>query len=259
MARGLAALDGAGHLDRAAEQQQLLGERGLAGVGVRDDRERPPPTDLGSLIVHGGGCAQAGGAAACAQRELQHRGILAAADGLVVAAPHADLLEAERQVQADRGGVGGPHLEEGLGHAGRRGPLEEVSSMRRPTPRQRHRLVDAQVEDVRLTGAHAHDAIADDTGRSTRDHAADVADAQAVAKDALAPGKLVGARARSRRPRRRPSSLIGRISNLGGRSKQFRRGGHRLRRCFRAVVWNTLRANFRSSHALRLSAGVRSR
>ena len=29
----------AGEMDRAAEQQQLLGQRGLAGVGVRDDRE----------------------------------------------------------------------------------------------------------------------------------------------------------------------------------------------------------------------------
>jgi hypothetical protein len=29
----------AGKTDRAAEQQKLLGERGLAGVGMRDDRE----------------------------------------------------------------------------------------------------------------------------------------------------------------------------------------------------------------------------
>jgi len=35
----LARLDRAGHLDRAAEQQQLLGQRGLAGVGVGNDRE----------------------------------------------------------------------------------------------------------------------------------------------------------------------------------------------------------------------------
>ena len=39
MARGLATLDGACHLDRTAEQQQFLGERGLARVGVRDDRK----------------------------------------------------------------------------------------------------------------------------------------------------------------------------------------------------------------------------
>ena len=35
----------AGKLDRAAEQQQLLGQRGLAGVGVRDDGERAPAGD----------------------------------------------------------------------------------------------------------------------------------------------------------------------------------------------------------------------
>ena len=40
VARALARLDGAGHLDRAAEQQQLLGQRRLARVRVRDDRER---------------------------------------------------------------------------------------------------------------------------------------------------------------------------------------------------------------------------
>ena len=37
VARRLAALDGAGELDRAAEQQQLLGQRGLAGVRVGND------------------------------------------------------------------------------------------------------------------------------------------------------------------------------------------------------------------------------
>jgi hypothetical protein len=35
----LASLDRAGHLDGAAEQQQLLGKSGLAGVGMRDDGE----------------------------------------------------------------------------------------------------------------------------------------------------------------------------------------------------------------------------
>jgi serine/threonine protein kinase len=39
VAGGLAALDRAGHLDRAAEQQQLFGQRGLAGVGVGNDGE----------------------------------------------------------------------------------------------------------------------------------------------------------------------------------------------------------------------------
>ena len=40
-------LDLAGEIDGAAEQQQLLGQRGLAGVGVRDDREGAPALDLG--------------------------------------------------------------------------------------------------------------------------------------------------------------------------------------------------------------------
>ena len=39
--------DLAGHLDRAAEEQELLGQRGLAGVGVRDDREGAAAGDLG--------------------------------------------------------------------------------------------------------------------------------------------------------------------------------------------------------------------
>ena len=43
----LAAADGAGQLDRAGVEQQLLGERRLAGVGVRDDRERAAPAHLG--------------------------------------------------------------------------------------------------------------------------------------------------------------------------------------------------------------------
>ena len=38
--------DLARHLDRPAEQQELLGERGLAGVGVRDDRKGPTPPNF---------------------------------------------------------------------------------------------------------------------------------------------------------------------------------------------------------------------
>ena len=46
MARALARLDGAGELDRAAEQQQLLGQRRLARVRVGDDREGAAPRDI---------------------------------------------------------------------------------------------------------------------------------------------------------------------------------------------------------------------
>ena len=52
MARRLAALDGAGHGDGAAKQQQLLGQGGLAGIRVRDDREGPSPTDFGIELGH---------------------------------------------------------------------------------------------------------------------------------------------------------------------------------------------------------------
>jgi hypothetical protein len=41
-----ARLDRAGQVDGAAVEQQLLRQRRLAGVGVRDDRERPPPRRL---------------------------------------------------------------------------------------------------------------------------------------------------------------------------------------------------------------------
>ena len=42
----------AGELDGAAEQQQLFGQRRLAGVGVRDDREGAPARD-GVRVRHG--------------------------------------------------------------------------------------------------------------------------------------------------------------------------------------------------------------
>ncbi len=50
---GVAArLDRAGELDRAAKQQQLLGQRRFPGVGVRDDRERPPPRHVVGKGAH---------------------------------------------------------------------------------------------------------------------------------------------------------------------------------------------------------------
>ena len=47
MALRLPAADGAGQLDRAGVEQQLLGQRRLAGVGVRDDREGAAAADFG--------------------------------------------------------------------------------------------------------------------------------------------------------------------------------------------------------------------
>ena len=46
MAIGFLPLYRAGHLDQLAEQQQLLGNGGLAGVRVRDDGQHPPALDL---------------------------------------------------------------------------------------------------------------------------------------------------------------------------------------------------------------------
>ena len=54
-AAGAAALDGAGLVDRVRVEQELLGERRLARVRVRDDRERPPACGLGRHRAHGRG------------------------------------------------------------------------------------------------------------------------------------------------------------------------------------------------------------
>ena len=51
----LAPANRAGELNRAGIQQQLLRQRGLAGVGVRDDGERPPPRHFAVEIRGGGG------------------------------------------------------------------------------------------------------------------------------------------------------------------------------------------------------------
>src|SRR5690606_12266597 len=50
--RSLARLHAAGDLDRAGEEEQLLGEGGLAGVGVRDDREGTAPGNLRFEVLH---------------------------------------------------------------------------------------------------------------------------------------------------------------------------------------------------------------
>ncbi len=79
MARRLASLDRAGHLDRAAEQQQLLGQRGLAGVRVRDDREAAAAVDFvvrrhvwhraGRAIVAGSSASVEGVQGSCRARD----------------------------------------------------------------------------------------------------------------------------------------------------------------------------------------------
>ncbi len=103
-----AALDGTRHLDRAAEQQQLLGQRGLARVGVRNDRERSPF----QVLVHGEALRKS--ARGVLQSRGQDHGVFAAILGLVVSRANADLLEPDGGVQTQRDRVRRPHLEKHL-------------------------------------------------------------------------------------------------------------------------------------------------
>ncbi len=57
----LASAHGARQLDRAGVQQQFLGQRRLAGVGVRDDRERPAAGDFARKGIGLAGRLGAGG------------------------------------------------------------------------------------------------------------------------------------------------------------------------------------------------------
>jgi hypothetical protein len=46
------ALTSPASLDRPAQQQQFLGQRGLAGIRMRNDRKRPPARQLVARITH---------------------------------------------------------------------------------------------------------------------------------------------------------------------------------------------------------------
>src|SRR6185437_8909579 len=104
-----------------------------------------------SSVMDGSSERVAGGAAS-AQGESQHRGILPAADRLVVAAPHA----------------------------GGRAALQQVSQHAPPEPATAVSVGYAKVQHVRLTGADAHDSVSDDLTLQ-REHAAHISDPQAVA------------------------------------------------------------------------------
>src|SRR5690242_10563164 len=135
--------------------------------------------------------ARSGGSVA-AQRTPENGGILATVGRLIVAAPHAYLLEAERKIQPDRRHVGRSDLEKGVGHAGSGGALDECAEQPSADSAATVALGDTQVEDVRLARAEAHHSIGHHL-TADRDHAAHVADPQTVAEDALAPGELVRA------------------------------------------------------------------
>jgi hypothetical protein len=61
-------LDLARQLDRAAKQQQFLGQCGLAGVRMRNDRKGPPAQNLVAKITHQPVSIIARGAASSAER-----------------------------------------------------------------------------------------------------------------------------------------------------------------------------------------------
>src|SRR4051812_7049009 len=96
------------------------------------------------------------------QHELQHGGIFPPTDRLVIAAANADLLESHRLIQAYRGGVRRPHFEEGFAHAGCPGPVYQIVEDATADAAAAEVRIDAQIEDVRLTGADAHHPVADD-------------------------------------------------------------------------------------------------
>src|SRR5438477_9038776 len=135
-------------------------------------------------------CGSSGrGGVGGAQRKLEHGGILATAHGLIVAAPAADLLEAHRQVQTDRCGVGGPYLEKRGSHAGGGRALDQGAEQALAHAAAAERLAHAQIEDVRLARTDTHDSVTQQSP-AQRHHAAHVPHAQAVAEDPLAPGEL---------------------------------------------------------------------
>ena len=230
MARRLAALDGAGQLDRAAEQQQLFRERGLARVGMRDDGKRAP-----SRRFPAAGRSQSGISSdrpTCRSRlgrkcELQHDGVFAPIRGLVVPATNADLFEAEALIEPDGGQIARPHFEEGLLDARVAARSSRSSSSRRPKPTRAEFIPHADIEDMRLARPQAHDAVADDLPRQI-ERAAGVAHAQAVTKDVLAPRKRIAASVRwpRRRAGRFPSSAE--CATSGTSSQIFRRRGHQV-------------------------------
>src|SRR4051812_20985096 len=116
--------------------------------------------------------------------ELQHNRIFASVRGLIIPAPHTNLLEAELLIEPDRREIARAHLEEGLRRAGGGSALEQVLEQAPPESDGAEFVAHAHVEDVRLTRAEAHDAVADDAALEV-ERAAGVTDAQAVAEDVL--------------------------------------------------------------------------
>src|SRR5579863_6894107 len=122
---------------------------------------------------------------------LEHDGILAPADGLVVAAAQPDLPESQGLVQANGRQIGRSGLEEGFERPGcGRGP-QQVLQQPRPQAAAAVGLLDADIQQVSLGGPDTHDTVAGDDAADL-DDAAEIVDPQAVAEDSLGPWEGVG-------------------------------------------------------------------
>jgi hypothetical protein len=112
--------------------------------------------------------------------------IFAAVLGLVVTAPDTDLLESDALIETDGADVARPYLEEKIGGSARSRELDEMRehfAAHATTPILR---ADAKIEDVRLAGSDAQNAIAHEDPVDLG-HATDIPCSQTVVKDPLAP------------------------------------------------------------------------
>src|SRR6202043_3623974 len=106
-------------------------------------------------------------------------------------APHSHLYEAHRVIEASGAGVGRPDFEKRFVHAGGARSFQEIQEQLAGKAAAAIFIADAHVQDVRLACADGHDAVAGHVAADI-DHPAYIADPQTVAKNAFAPGKLVG-------------------------------------------------------------------
>ena len=193
---------------------------------------------------------------------LQHDGVFAPVCGLVIPAPDADLLEAESLIEPDGRQIARA-APRGMPRSRPR-PLarsSRCSSSRRPKPDVAEFVQHAQVEHVRFARAQAHDAVADDL--SARDRARGRCTRRAGSRGRCSRSR--GTRSCAARWRRPPPgplpSSAARVLRAPRATSSAPRGHQPVPRArFPATALACVaRANFRSSHALRFSAGERSR
>jgi len=139
-------------------------------------------------------------------------------------------------------------------------PAAVARSIREVSRRLAHavaaeRLAHTQVQNVGLARADTHDSVTHHAPAYGH-HAADVPHPQAIDENPLAPGELV----RGALDPGHLRDVVARMGRITASGEVFSSSGAvAISHCAWPSCWYTLRANFRSSHALRLSAGVRSR